>query len=515
MLYKTDVLIIGGGLAGLTAAISSASNFSNTMIVTKTLVGGANTTSVAAGIFSCDFDDPNSFYIDTIKAGQKINDKKLVKTMVNDIPKYVKKLKEIDIELGPIFMPGHSRPRCYKIKGKCIELQKKLRKTCEELGVKSIERALITSLIKNEDRVIGAIGVKTDNMEVFGILAKSIILATGGPGELYPYTLMPIGSSGYGTSLGFRIGAEVIDMEFVQFYPTMILQEGLPKLFVDYVTLLKFGADILDEEGNSIFKKNKIDEPYKLTRDTLSILMMKEMKSGKLYLDCTSIKSDDPQLISAINDLESKGVPIRTKKVGISPYAHFFMGGLRANPDGETNINGLFVAGEAMGGVHGADRIGGNALTACIVFGFRAGISASLFSSTVDYTDERILKEKASELVEKINTKGDKNASEIKSIIQNKMWNNVGIIRNKEELEEALATFNSLRKYSISLNSIDGLLIPMMLDCAEIIAFSALLREESRGAHYRIDFPEMKEEWEKSILLKIHEGECKVSYLVN
>ncbi|NHV45784.1 MAG: FAD-binding protein [Candidatus Verstraetearchaeota archaeon] len=515
MLYKTDVLVIGGGLAGLTAAIASASNFSNTMIVTKTLVGGANTTSVAAGIFSCDFDDLNSFYIDTIKAGQRINNKKLVKTMVNDIPKYVKKLKEIEIESGPMFMPGHSKPRCYRMKGKCIELQKKLRKSCEELGVKFIERALITSLIKDEDKVIGAIGVKTDSMEVFGILAKSIILATGGPGELYPYTLMPIGSSGYGTSLGFRIGAEVIDMEFVQFYPTMILQEGLPRLFIDYVTLLKFGANIVNEEGNSIFKKNKIDEPYKLTRDALSILMAKEMKNGKLYLDCTSIKSDDPQLLSVINDLESKGVPIRTKKIGVSPYAHFFMGGLKANPNGETNINGLFVAGEAMGGVHGANRIGGNALTACIVFGFRAGTSASLFSSTTDYADEKILKEKTSELIEKINTKGEKDPSEIKSIIREKMWNNVGIIRNKEGLEEALATFNSLRRYNVSSSSIDGLLVPMMLDCAELITFSALLREESRGAHYREDFPEMKEEWEKSILLKIHEGECKVSYLIN
>ncbi|MEM0232042.1 MAG: FAD-binding protein [Candidatus Methanomethyliaceae archaeon] len=513
---KTDVLIIGGGLAGLIAALSSASNYCNTTIVTKTIVGGANTTAIAAGIFANSNDDKESHYIDTINGGQKLNDKSLVKTMVNDAPRFIKKLLDLGIEIdyGPIFMAGHSRPRCYALKGRGIKIQEILRKKCEELGVKFIERTLITSLVSDGRRIIGAVGINKDTMEIVGILANSIILATGGPGEIYPYTLMPIGSSGYGPSLGLRIGAELVDMEFVQFYPTMIVEENLPKLFVDYVTLLKHGADIVDENNISIFKKNKIDEPFKLTRDSLSILMAKEMEHGKLFLDCRLIKdvTEDSQLAWAINSLESKGVPIRLRKVRVSPYAHFFMGGLKADVNCSTNIPGLFVAGEAMGGIHGANRIGGNAFTACIVFGFRAGISASLFCTTVDLGDENFIKSEASRINDLIKLNGNRNAKEMISIIHEKMWNNVGIIRDRKKLEDALSTFNSLREYSPS-NSIEKILVRMMLDCAEVIALSALIREESRGAHYRSDFPNTRDDWLKKIVIKIENGECKVNFI--
>lgn len=518
-LLKTDVLIIGGGLAGLTAAISSASDQCNTTIVTKTIVGGANTTAIAAGILANPEDDKELHYNDTINGGQKLNDKSLVKTMVNEAPRCIKKLLNLGIEIdyGPIFMAGHSKPRCYVLKGRGIKIQEVLRRKCEELGVKFIERTLITSLVSDGKKIVGAVGIKKDTMEIIGILANSIIIATGGPGEIYPYTLMPVGSSGYGPSLGLRIGAELVDMEFVQFYPTMIAEEGLPKLFVDYVTLLKYGADIVDENNASIFKKNNIDEPFKLTRDSLSILMAKEMEGEKsLFLDCKSIRdkdiSENSQLAWAINSLESKGVPIRLRKIRVSPYAHFFMGGLRADVNCATNIPGLFVAGEAMGGIHGANRIGGNAFTACMVFGFRAGISASLFCNTVDLGDENLIKSEASKINDLMKLNGNKSVKEMISIVHEKMWNNVGIIRDRRRLEDALSTFNSLRKYNPS-NSIEKILVRMMLDCAEVIALSALIREESRGSHYRSDFPNANDEWLKKIVIKIENGECKVNFM--
>lgn len=516
---KTDVLIVGGGLAGLIAAISSASNQCDTTIVTKTIVGGANTTAMAAGILANPEDDKASHYVDTINGGQGLNDKSLVKTMVNEAPKCVRKLLNLGVEIdyGPIFMAGHSKPRCYVLKGRGLKIQEILKRKCEELGVKFIERTLITSLVSDGSRIIGAVGVKENTMEILGIMANSVIVATGGPGEIYPYTLMPVGSSGYGPSLGIRVGAELVDMEFVQFYPTMIAEEGLPRLFVDYVTLLKYGADIVDENDVSIFKKNNIDEPFKLTRDSLSILMAKEMESGKsLFLDCKRISdkdlSENSQLAWAVNSLESKRVPIRSRKVRVSPYAHFFMGGLKADANCATNIPGLFVAGEAMGGIHGANRIAGNAFTACIVFGFRAGLSASLHCSTVDFGDENLIKLEASRISEFLNLPGNKSAKEMISIIREKMWNNVGIIRDKKKLEEALSTFNNLREHNPS-NSVEKILVRMMLDCAEVIALSALIREESRGAHYRSDFPNAKDEWLRKIVIKIEGGECKVNFM--
>ncbi|MCX8181857.1 MAG: FAD-dependent oxidoreductase [Candidatus Methanomethyliaceae archaeon] len=531
-IYKTEVLVIGGGLAGLTAAISSASNLSETMIVTKTLVGGANTTSVAAGIISgvMGFKDPEDsrdlHYKDTIVGGHGINDEVLVRVMVNDVSKYLYRLMELGLELDGEdepkrrLIPGHSKPRSYLIKGKCHKLQSLLRNVCEGLGVRFMERTLITSLVKDEERVVGAVGIKTDNMEVVGIKANSVVLATGGSGELYPHTLMPSGSSGYGVSLGFRAGAELVDMEFVQFYPTMVAEEGLPKLFVDYAPLLKYGADIIDGDGRSIFKKHGIVEPHKLTRDQFSIIMAKEMSSGgAVFLDCTSIKDEDLAsnltLSSAIGDLESKNVPVRSRRVKVAPYAHFFMGGLRTDANGATNIQGLFAAGEAMGGVHGANRIGGNALAACLVFGFRAGMLASLHSSTVIEVNDKVLNDSASKIIEDINSDGGEEASRVRSIVQRNMWEGVGILRDKNGLERALSTLNSLRELKISSKSpTEKLLIPMMLDNAEVIALSAMIREESRGAHYRTDFPETRDEWCKRIVLKLQEGECKVSFLI-
>lgn len=532
--YDADVLIVGGGLAGLCAAISSSSNLSKTMIVTKTLVGAATTTSLAAGVVSAvtpyrDPDDSMERHCqDTMAGGCDINDRVLVKTMVNDVPKYFTRLLELGLEfeggdvLTAKFIPGHSKPRSYFMKGKGVQLQVLLRRACEALGTKFLERTTVTSLVKEGERVVGAVGYRTDTKEVVTIRSKATVLATGGPGELYSRTLMPIGSSGYGTSLGLKAGAEVVDMEFVQFYPTMVYEEGLPRIFVDYSPLLRFGADIKNAEGEPVFKKYKVEEPFKLKRDALSVMLANEMigEGGErpLYLDCTAIKEADiksnSSLASAVMDLESKQVPVRKRKFGVSPYAHFFMGGLKTDANGATNVPALYAAGEAAGGIHGANRLGGNAFAACIVFGFRSGMAASLYSSTVDTAGEGIFVETSSLLTEAINFNGTRDAREVKSEIQRVMWEKVGILRERRGLEEGLMALNSLRGAQLtSEDPVDKLLVPLMLDTADVITLSAMLREESRGAHYRLDFPGQKEEWQKKTSLKLCEGKCEVKYL--
>lgn len=521
-------------MAGLCAAISAASNLSKTTIVTKTLVGGANTTSMALGVmsavtrFGVEGDAPEKHFLDTIRGGGGVNDITLVKSMVNDAPKYLERLLEYGVEFDggevptPRFIPGHSFPRCYTMKGGGVKLQSILRKYAEMLGVELLERTTITNLVKSGDRVVGAVGYKSDTQEIVGIKANSVILATGGPGELYSKTLNPVGSTGYGASLGLKAGAEVVDMEFVQFYPMMINEAGLPKLFLDYPPLLKNGAMVVNSRGEDIMKARGIAEPFKLTRDAFSIIISQEMRgdSGErpIYLDCTKVgvsSEQDSLALNVIAGLENKGVPVRTRKVGISPYAHFFMGGLKTNADCATNVSGLYATGEAMGGVHGSNRIGGNAFAACIVFGFRAGLAGSLHASSVDKVTQEPFIEPSSWIMEALSYEGApaQDLGSIRSDIQQTMLSKVGILRNREGLEAAMSKFNALRGTIFKSNDpVEGLLLPLMLDTAEVVCLGAMLRDESRGSHYREDFPEPKAGWEKRIVLKLCEGKCEVRY---
>jgi len=521
-------------MAGICAAIASASNLSKTMIVTKTLVGSANTTSLAAGVISAvtefgkEEDTLARHFNDTLSGGIGINDKVLVRTMVNDLPKYIDRLMDYGVEFDggetpkPRFIPGHSVPRSYFMNGAGVRLQYILRRYAEALGVGFLERTTITSLVKWGDRVVGAIGFKADAGEVVAIKANSTILATGGPGELYPRTLNPADSTGYGASLGLRAGAEVVDMEFVQFYPMMVYEEGLPKIFLDYSPLLKHGAVVRNSDGKDILRKRGITEPYKLTRDAFSIIVSKEMNapSGEkqVFLDCTHVDqeaSEDAWVSGVMKGLEGRGVPVRKRRFGISPYAHFFMGGLKADAGGATNLPGLFATGEAMGGIHGANRIGGNALAACLVFGFRTGLASSLFAGTVNPAPEEPFIEPSSWVKEALDYDGPmmSDLGAVKNEIQALMWEKVGIIRRRKGLEEAMAKFNSLRGSIFkSRDPLEGLLLPMMLDTAEVTCLGALLRDESRGSHYREDAPGAKASWEKRIVLKLCEGKCEVRY---
>jgi fumarate reductase (CoM/CoB) subunit A len=473
-------------------------------------------------------DSKEKHYQDTLAGGQEVNDKTLVRTMVNDLPKYMGRLMEFGVEMDGgekpkyRFIPGHSVPRSYLINGGGVRLQSILRSYAEALGVRWMERTTITNLVKWGERVVGAIGYKADTNEAVAIRSNATVLATGGPGELYPRTLYPAGSTGYGSSLGLRAGAEVVNMEFVQFYPMMVFETGLPRIFLDYSPLLQHGAVVKNSEGEDILKKEGIAEPYKLTRDMFSIIVYKEMESSTgekpLYLDCTQIggqtSSDDSASI-IVRVLEEKGVPASKRRFGISPYVHFCMGGLKANTNGVTNLPGLFAAGEAMGGIHGANRIGGNALAACLVFGFRAGLASSLYASTSDATPKEPFIEPISWITETLKYDGPmvSNLGGVVKEVQTLMWEKVGIIRTRENLEAAMSKLNSLRGTVFKAkDQLAGFLLPMMLDTAEVTCLSALLRDESRGAHYRSDDSEVKPGWEKRIVLKLCEGKCEVRY---
>jgi succinate dehydrogenase/fumarate reductase flavoprotein subunit len=237
-----------------------------------------------------------------------------------------------------------------------------------------------------------------------------------------------------------------------------------------------------------------------------------------IYLDCTAIgegdlKSNAPLAVAYAN-LERKKIPMKARKFGVSPYAHFFMGGIRADPNGATNLPGFFAAGEAAGGAQGANRIGGNAFAACIVFGFRAGLAASLHASTVDLAQERVFLEPSSWVTETLNFSGARDAADAKAEIQKIMWEQVGILRSREGLDGALERLNALRGLTLrSVDSAEKFLVPMMLDTAEIMTLSALLREESRGAHCRLDFPEESREWHRKTTLKLCEGRCEVKFV--
>ena len=531
---STDVLIIGSGGAGSRAAIEVDDAGLKAIIVSKGLSFRSGCTGMAEGGYnavfkSVDKDDSFKAHIsDTLKGGSYLNDKKLVEILVKNSPDRL-----IDLEnYGALFdrkengeidqrpFGGQSfRRTCYQGDRTGAELLNALKEEIIKRDIELIEEVMITSLVCDNNQVIGATGLNLKDSSLIYFKAKSTILASGGAGQLFPVTSNTFQKNGDGFAIAYRAGANLTDMEQIQFHPTgMVTPESKKGVLVTEAVRAE-GGKLFNKDGERFMSKYAPDKMELATRDVVARSIYQEIiegrgcENGGVYLDITHLDDDyiDEKLETMVLQFENVGVDIKNEAIEVAPTAHHFMGGLKIAEDGSTSLKNLFGAGEVCGGVHGANRLGGNALADTQVFGKIAGVSASKVCENSELKTNIDEVQKEAKRIESLIKKGTIKPSDFKNDIKNLMWQKVSIVRDEDNLREALKTLmdmekdldkldvSSQKQYNSDLQT--ALEVINMVQVCQLIVKSAMLRRESRGAHFRSDYPESKDEWKRSIIV--------------
>ena len=529
--WDTDVLIIGSGAAGLRAALA-ASERADVTLITKTTLTESNTHYAQGGIaVAMNLDDTIALHIkDTCAAGGGLCDAQAVEMMVSEgIPRVAELLDwgaNFDWEgTLPRFTQeaAHSRRRIVH-KGDAtgrettdVLIQRVL--NTERINVLqsafAIDLLTDANVTTGDEEPLTCYGVTAVvDEELVYIRAKATILATGGLGRLYPCTSNPKVATGDGFAAAWRAGCEMVDMEFVQFHPTTLYLDGAPNFLISEAVRGE-GGQLINIRGERFMRKYHEKEEL-APRDVVSRSIQSEMALTGfpcVYLDITHKPAEFIlERFPTISDTTKRyGLDISIDLIPVRPGAHFMMGGIRTNTDTETNLKGLYACGEvACTGVHGANRLASNSLLECLVFGARAGTNAALFaeSKSPDHPPDIPAIDNGLTSVETDLTF----IEAVKDTIQEVLWENVSIERDGEGLEQTLAELQDLTVSLESLQSVSQTLLQTtdveiieavnMLNVALMITESALVRTESRGAHYRADFPMQNDtDWYRRVLL--------------
>jgi succinate dehydrogenase/fumarate reductase flavoprotein subunit len=509
----SDVLVLGSGGAGLRAAIEVDSRGLKTVITSKAPAGMNNCTVVAGGGFRAAFEGltPEEHMKDTIEVGKRLNDKHLVEIFTKEGAERILEMRSYGVEVR-VHKTGASIGSIPNLMG--LGMTKPMVEYAKSKGIEFIDNVAVTKLLKRRDKVVGAVGYDVKHEEPIVFSSKAVVLATGGAGAIYKRTDCPIMTTGDGYSLGLHAGARLRDMEFVQFFPLALAEPGQPPYLIGG-PITEEGR-IINSLGEDIPKKyNLRARPLVLkSRDLLSRALMMEITQGggvdgTVLIDAREVfkMHSDRHLTNAgtqqflVEKLRAAEKPFR-----VAPVCHFCMGGLVIGEYGYTGIPGLYAAGEVVGGIHGANRHGGNALTEILVFGARAGRAASEYAGKAKEVKDLDLPEIELRRYESI-LERDQGYSphDVMDRLRQTMWAKAGIIRDSTSLAEAFEEVFELKLMAERIAARKGrdmlvaLETSMALESAEMIIRAAMERKESRGAHYRIDYPAEDPRWLKPI----------------
>ncbi len=501
------VLVIGSGGAGVRAAIE-ASGYGDVVIVSKTIVGKGGCTPMAEGGYNAVLREQDSCGIhfeDTMKGGAFLNDPSLVEILVKESADRMADL----IHWGAVFdftedneiaqrpFGGQRFPRtCYAGDRTGHEMMTTLIDHLSSTPVVQMNEVAVIDLIKDGDAVIGAIALD-EKGEMVMIKADSTILATGGGTRIFDISTNSASGTGDGFAIGYRAGAELIDMEMVQFHPTGAVYpyDARGRLVTEAVR--GEGGILKNMLGERFMTKYDPERMELSTRDVVARAIATEVlngrgtKNGGVYLDVTHLPREqiEAKLPVMLEQFLKFGVDIRNEPMEVAPTAHHVMGGLRITPRCESTLRGLFACGEVAGGVHGANRLGGNALADTQVFGKRAGEAAGKAEKRTKRIDEQQIVGEHEHLIRFL--EGSVSPAAVTGDLQRAMWNGAGIFRNATDLRAALAKVMHLARSDIRAASARNLpeccTFQNMCLTATLVCKSALLRPESRGAHVRTD----------------------------
>ncbi len=545
---KTDVLVIGAGGAGLRAAISAADAGLKTTVVSKSLIGKAHTVMAEGGIAASlgNVDPKDNWQVhfgDVMEEGVYLSNWRVAEILAKEVPERVFELEK----WGALFdrtpdgrilqraFGGHTYRRlCHVGDRTGLELIRTLQDQVLHRDVDVIDELYITQLVKDGDRVTGAIGIKMNTGEFYAISAKAVVIATGGAGKVYKVTSNSWESTGDGIKLAYEIGATLMDMEMFQFHPTgMVYPPGVRGLLV--TEGVRGDGGILYNNKMERYMLRYSPEKKELdARDVVARANYAEIQAGRgtehggVYLD---ISHKSPQYIKEklphmyMQFLEFAGVDITKEKMEVAPTTHYQMGGIRFDPETcMSSVKGLFAAGEVACGLHGANRLGGNSLADILVFGKRSGDSAAEFAKKENLKEipEDEVQAQISYVLSFLKEKGT-NPYSIMDQLTTAMSDNVGIIRDEEHLNKALERILELKKQYSSLGVPGGrrynhgllacMELKSMLIVSEAIVRSAILRKESRGAHARSDYPKKSRDWLKNIVINRDGENMKFDYI--
>jgi fumarate reductase (CoM/CoB) subunit A len=501
------VLVIGSGGAGVRAAIEAAGH-GETLLVSKTLAGKGGCTTMAEGGYNAVLREADSCEVhfeDTLKGGAYLNDHNLVQTLVREAPLRIEDL----LRWGAVFdvtdccevaqrpFGGQRFPRtCYAGDRTGHEMMSTLIDRLHNTNVRVENEVTIISLLCEGPRVTGAIGLDRRG-EIRVMLADATVLATGGGTRIYDISTNSSSGTGDGYALGYNAGAELIDMEQIQFHPTGAVYpyDARGRLVTEAVR--GEGGVLQNVEGERFMKRYDPERMELSTRDVVSraiateILEGRGTKNGGVYLDVTHLPRSqiETRLPVMLEQFLKFGVDIRDVPMEVAPTAHHIMGGLKISIHAETTLPSLYACGEVAGGVHGANRLGGNALADTQVFGKRAGEAAARVKErkkTVDRKQIEIEEERLGVFL-----CGDVPPSIIIRSLQTAMWEGAGIFRTGPELEKTLGIIRHLQtlrpRAASASNLAECCILQNMLVSASLVVRAALLRKESRGAHVRRD----------------------------
>jgi len=527
---RTEVLVVGSGAAGLRAALEARSRNVDVTLVTKHKLG-----SGCSAVSSCGHailvpeelggdpkDTVDAFYEDTIAGGVYISDRRLVKILVRESTQRVLGLERLGVRFhrtrGRLSLNPGSGDHSYARNVRCEPrfFLPPLINAVRASGVRICERIFVTDLCTHDGIVDGSICLDTDKGSIIIFEAKSIVLATGGAGQLWLTSRVPRDITGDGYAIAYRAGCELIDMEFTQFYPWRLVWPDLGRDMPIQPATFFYGGRLRNAEGEFFMERYDNVRKDSTTRDVAARAIYSEVKAGRgvrggAVVDISNMQSElfEQTNQNLCNALRTQGYDPRSVEMVVFPATHFSMGGIMVNEWTETAIEGLYVAGEAMGGIHGANRLACNALTACQVFGARAGIRGAERAKNQSYWNP-VSEDLGKSLIASKMGKGAVQPKMLADRLRATFEEHVYVIRTGEGLNQVIDTIKAMQEDLPYCRGSSAAEIAMiyevanMLQIGEVIARSALLREESRGAHYRQDYPNRDDhKWLRTIITKL------------